>query len=79
MPTEASMSTFSDDDRYEILRPIGEGSMGIVSEARDHALGRVVALKSLHPRLANKKGFLDRFVQEAKLSGQLDHPGIIPV
>ena len=79
MPTEASMSTFSDDDRYEILRPIGEGSMGIVSEARDHALGRVVAVKSLHPRLANKKGFLDRFVQEAKLSGQLDHPGIIPV
>jgi len=53
--------------------------MGVVFEARDRALERVVAVKNMQRRLAGRRGFSDRFIQEARLSGQLDHPGIIPV
>jgi serine/threonine protein kinase len=65
--------------RYEILKEIGKGSMGVVYQARDPNLDLVVALKALRQdRLANEP-FVRRFLTEAKVLGRLDHPNIVRV
>ena len=65
--------------RYEILKEVGKGSMGVVYQARDPNLELVVALKVLRQdRLANEP-FVRRFLSEAKVLGRLDHPNIVRV
>lgn len=61
--------------RYQILRKIGEGGMGIVYEARQDDPQRTVALKIVRPGWA-RSSLLRRFRQEALVLGQLQHPGI---
>lgn len=56
---------------------IGEGSQGVVYVAKDKRLGRKVAIKSLHKHLSSDDSIRDRFVEEAKLLAQLDHPTIV--
>jgi serine/threonine protein kinase len=63
-------------ERYELLEPIGRGGMGIVFRALDRELGREVAVKVLH---AHAPGAAERLVQEARILGRLEHPGILPV
>jgi len=63
-------------DRYEILRPLGQGGMGTVFLARDRRLGRLVALKFL--RLPSPDA-AERMLQEARAQARLDHPGICKV
>src|SRR5207248_1626665 len=53
--------------------------MGQVWLARDEDLGREVALKELQPELAANPTAVARFVEEARIAAQLQHPGIIPV
>src|SRR4051794_2533621 len=53
--------------------------MGVVYRARDPELDRVVALKVIAPELAGDEGFRARFVREARVTAQLDHPNVIPV
>src|SRR3954467_10188580 len=53
--------------------------MGVVYRARDSELDRVVALKVIAPDLARDEGFRARFVREARVTAQLDHPNVIPV
>jgi eukaryotic-like serine/threonine-protein kinase len=68
--------------RYEILRELGRGAMGVVYEARDPALGRTVALKTIHPGIAGKldlEAFEARFFTEARVAARLQHPGIVIV
>lgn len=65
--------------RFQILRPLGKGGLGIVSVARDEELEREVALKEIQPRLADDPESRDRFEREAKITGALEHPGIVPV
>jgi DNA-binding SARP family transcriptional activator len=62
--------------RYELGELIGEGGMGIVHLARDRALDRQVAVKRLRPGLPVDSPAVVRFLFEAKLTGQLQHPGI---
>jgi WD40 repeat protein len=62
---------------YEILAPLGVGGMGEVYRARDTRLGRDVALKVIHPRLATDPERLSRFEKEARAAAQLDHPNIL--
>jgi len=62
-----------------VLGEVGRGAMGEVLLARDERLHRTVALKRLDPRLAHDPGMVRRFVVEAQLTAQLDHPGIVPV
>ncbi len=65
--------------RYELLEELGRGGFGVVYNAEDQVLGRVVALKVLHPALVVDPTFLDRFKQEARLAARLDHANIVQV
>jgi serine/threonine-protein kinase len=68
-----------DTGRYQILGEIGHGGIGAVLKARDPDLGRDLAIKILLPKHHNEPGVTGRFVEEAQISGQLQHPGIVPV
>jgi serine/threonine-protein kinase len=65
--------------RYQLLGEIGRGGMGIVYKGRDQDLGRDVAMKVLKDEYATRADVLARFVEEAQIGGQLQHPGIVPV
>ncbi len=63
-------------DRYEILRPLGQGGMGSVFLARDRKLGRLVALKFLR---VPSPDAAERLLQEARAQARLDHNNICKV
>ncbi|MFN7805848.1 MAG: serine/threonine-protein kinase, partial [Planctomycetaceae bacterium] len=65
--------------RFEILRPLAAGGMGVVFEALDREFQRTVALKEILPAGADDETYRQRFLTEASLTGRLEHPGIIPV
>jgi eukaryotic-like serine/threonine-protein kinase len=66
-------------DRYRLDRLIGAGGMAQVWESTDAVLGRRVAVKVLHPHLAENEAFVRRFRQEAVAAARLNHPGIVGV
>ena len=61
---------------YELLDEIGRGGMGVVYRARDVALDRDVAVKLLSDRYPADSPAAQRFLGEARITGQLQHPGI---
>jgi serine/threonine-protein kinase len=68
--------------RYEVLAPLGRGAMGVVYQARDPQIDRLVAIKTIlwmgdEPDDAHD--YRQRFIQEAKAAGRLSHPGIVQV
>jgi hypothetical protein len=67
--------------RYELLRELGRGSMGVVYEAHDPALGRRIALKTITPRTRGDSlaTYEERFLSEARTAARLSHPGIVIV
>ena len=65
--------------RYAMLTEFAEGGTAKISIARDRNLRRLVAVKSLRMDAENIKELLNAFVTEAKVTAQLDHPGIIPI
>ncbi|MEM7154331.1 MAG: serine/threonine-protein kinase [Myxococcota bacterium] len=64
--------------RYELLRCIGRGGMGIVYAARDVELGREVAIKLLRPELSHG-GDGERLTSEARALARLSHPNVVSV
>jgi dipeptidyl aminopeptidase/acylaminoacyl peptidase len=64
---------------YEVLDPLGAGGMGEVYRARDTRLERDVAVKILPSGLARESERLERFVQEARAAGALNHPNLLAV
>jgi eukaryotic-like serine/threonine-protein kinase len=66
-------------EKYRLEFKVGEGGTGVVYRARDVALGRNVAVKILHPELAADPRARQRFVREARVAGQLVHPGAVCV
>ena len=64
---------------YRILGPLGSGGMGFVYRAEDTRLHRVVALKFLLPRLSLDDAARERFLQEARSAGSLDHPNLCTI
>jgi len=66
-------------ERYTLTRLHARGGIGQVWLARDADLGREVALKELRPEQANNPVLWSRFMEEAKITGQLEHPNIVPV
>ncbi len=66
-------------DRYDDLCLLGRGGMGEVRRVRDRDLGRTLAMKIASARVMGNPGALARFIEEAQVSAQLQHPGILPV
>ena len=67
------------DGKYELLRKLGEGGMGTVYEGLHRRIGRRVAVKLLHPRLANDPTIFARFEGEARAATATGHPHIVQV
>jgi eukaryotic-like serine/threonine-protein kinase len=66
-------------ERYTLTHLHAKGGMGRVWLARDGALGRQIALKELRPDQTDNSIVCSRFLYEAKITAQLEHPGIVPV
>jgi serine/threonine protein kinase len=66
-------------DRYTLTRLHAKGGIGQIWVAKDEDIGREIALKELLPEGANHPAVAARFVEEARITGQLEHPGIVPV
>jgi len=64
---------------YQLMGEIARGGMGVILKGHDTDLGRDVAVKVLDPELAKRPEVVQRFVEEAQIGGQLQHPGIVPV
>jgi len=67
------------NNKYRLLRLIGDGGMGTVYEARHEVLGTSVALKFLHAELSRRQGLVQRFLQEARVSAQIQSPHVVRV
>ncbi len=65
--------------RHQVGEVLGEGGMGKVFAAKDVDLGRIVALKTLREEHRSSPAFIQALVFEARLTGQLEHPNIVPV
>lgn len=65
--------------RYELLKEIGRGGMGIVFRAFDPQLNREVAVKLIRERWRSQTGALGLLQREAQITAQLEHPNIVPV
>ncbi|KAA0218556.1 hypothetical protein EDM80_00040 [bacterium] len=85
-------SRILDNQRYTIKREFARGGQGRIMIARDNIVGREVALKELLPELQETAesgtpatagvdtiGVVERFLREAKVTGQLEHPNVVPV
>ena len=69
----------ADRKRYVVVREIARGGMGKVLEVEDTELRRSVALKVLRKELLGRRDVVERFLEEAQITGQLEHPNIVPV
>jgi serine/threonine protein kinase/Tfp pilus assembly protein PilF len=67
------------ETRYTFTRLHARGGIGQVWLAREESLGRSVALKQLRPERQDSRLVRERFLEEAKITGQLEHPGIVPI
>ncbi|GAA1631280.1 Stk1 family PASTA domain-containing Ser/Thr kinase [Georgenia ruanii] len=67
------------DDRYEVTARIARGGMATVYRAMDRRLERTVAVKVMHPHLAESPDFVARFRREARAAARLSHPGVVAV
>ena len=65
--------------RFVLLQEIGRGAMGTVFEARHDELGHRVAIKALHPHVAQSPNVIWRFKREAQITASLRHPNIVSV
>ena len=75
-----ALFTIQNDFRYEIIRKIFEGGMGIVYEAEQHGsrdFVKRVAIKIIRPNYASQKMFIENFIGEAKLVADLIHTNIV--
>ena len=66
-------------DKYEIVRALGKGAMGVVYLAHDTVLERDVALKVMVPQIADDKELHERFKREAKAVAKMTHPNVVAV
>ncbi len=65
--------------RYEVTEEVGRGGCGVVSKAEDLQLNRSVVLKRIIDSYSTSDEVVQRFINEARITGQLEHPGIVPV
>lgn len=66
-------------NRYQLVRLLGDGGMGAVYKAADTVLRRFVAIKLLHPAVAQRPAAVERFQREARAAAAIGHPNIIDI
>ncbi len=66
-------------DRLRLLEVIASGGMGVIHRGRDADLNRDVAVKVLQDQHRDHPEIVRRFVEEAQIAGQLQHPGVVPI
>jgi serine/threonine protein kinase len=67
------------DGQFQILQKVGSGGMGAVYKALQPSMNRMVGIKILHPKLANRKDLVSRFRREARAMSHLTHPNTVKV
>ncbi|OGV68588.1 MAG: hypothetical protein A3K19_11560 [Lentisphaerae bacterium RIFOXYB12_FULL_65_16] len=75
----SSILTARDDRVYEVGADVAAGAMGVVRRASDLNIKRSVAMKLMHGAEYAPREQVLRFILEAQVTGQLEHPGIVPV
>lgn len=82
-PTEISstmvLSKLSEEPRYDTVGAVGAGGMGEIRLVRDRRIGREIAMKIIHREHGSESDSRTRFLREARVQGQLEHPAIVPV
>jgi serine/threonine protein kinase len=78
-PNSPEIPKPASDTRYQLQGEIARGGMGAIIKGRDTDLGRDLAIKVLLDQHKDKPEVIQRFIEEAQISGQLQHPGIAPV
>ncbi len=69
----------SEYGRYRIIKELGKGTMGVVYQAHDPQIDRMVALKILRPDRVTSESFVARFLKEARAIGRLSHAHIVTI
>src|SRR3954464_14305101 len=64
---------------YCVTQKVSIGGMGTVYKAEHTLIGKLAAVKVLHPELCNNRDIVNRFFNEAKATTQIKHPGIVEV
>jgi hypothetical protein len=64
---------------YELLEEIGSGAMGTIYSARQKGVDRTVALKTIKDGVEHSDENVEKFLYEAQITGDLDHPNIVPI
>jgi serine/threonine-protein kinase len=77
--TDAMPPSEQTGDRYQLQGEIARGGMGAVLRGHDVDLGRDLAVKVLLEKHAHRPEVARRFIEEAQIGGQLQHPGVVPV
>jgi serine/threonine-protein kinase len=65
--------------RFQRLSEVNRGGIGCIDAAHDPVIGRKVAIKMLRPELRGEKLTEEKFAEEAQITGQLEHPNIVPI
>lgn len=78
-PQSVELPDRDSDSRYQLQGEIARGGMGAILKGRDTDLGRELAIKVLLDSHKDKPDVVQRFIEEAQIGGQLQHPGIAPV
>ncbi len=66
-------------ERIQLFGELGHGGMGVVLKGHDNDLGRDLAIKVLREQFRDQPDMVRRFIEEAQIAGQLQHPGVVPV
>jgi serine/threonine-protein kinase len=78
-PGQGSLGAPELVQRYVVRRQLGRGAMGEVNLCKDTRIGRDVAMKAILPIYEGDPQVRARFLREARVQGQLEHPSIVPV
>jgi serine/threonine-protein kinase len=78
-PARGALEGAAEEQRYTARKLLGRGGMGEVRLCKDARIGREVAMKLLLPGHAREADARARFLREARVQGQLEHPAIVPV
>ncbi|QDV51132.1 protein kinase domain-containing protein [Gimesia fumaroli] len=77
--SDKTKSEYLNNAEYELLEVLGQGGMGVVYTARQTSIDRQVAVKMLKSKTAKNRDQRHKFLAEAVVTGELDHPNIVPI